>query len=49
MKIGNRPKNILVVGPAWVGDIVIQSLFQVIKQQDTSAVIDVLATLKEAV
>ncbi|MDA1107174.1 MAG: lipopolysaccharide heptosyltransferase II [Proteobacteria bacterium] len=37
-------KKILVVGPAWVGDMVMaQSLFQRLKQQSPSVVIDVLA------
>lgn len=37
-------KKILVVGPAWVGDMVMtQSLFKVLKQQDPTATIDVLA------
>ncbi len=41
----SEPANkILVVAPAWVGDMVMaQTLFQVIKQQQPEAVIDVLA------
>jgi heptosyltransferase-2 len=36
--------KILVIGPAWVGDMVIaQSLFKLIKQRQPDAVIDVLA------
>lgn len=34
----------LVVGPAWVGDMIMaQSLFKFIKQQDSNAIIDVMA------
>ena len=37
-------KKILVVGPSWVGDMVMaQSLFKLLRQQDADAVIDVLA------
>lgn len=37
-------KRLLVVAPSWVGDLIMaQTLFKVIKQQDSSAVIDVLA------
>lgn len=37
-------KKILIVGPAWVGDMVMsQCLFKLIKQQQPDAVIDVLA------
>jgi heptosyltransferase II len=37
-------RKILVVGPAWVGDMVMaQCLFKVLKQNDPSIVIDVLA------
>ena len=37
-------KKILVVGPAWVGDMVLaQSLFKVLKQQFPEAIVDVLA------
>jgi heptosyltransferase-2 len=36
--------KILVIGPAWVGDTVMaQTLFKLLKQQDPSTVIDVLA------
>ena len=36
--------KILIVGPSWVGDMVMaQSLFKVLKQQSPNAVIDVLA------
>ncbi len=38
-------KKILIVGPAWVGDMVMaQSLFKVLKAQDPNTLIDVLAT-----
>ena len=38
-------KKILIVGPAWVGDMVMaQSLFKVLKAQDPTTVIDVLAS-----
>lgn len=37
-------KKILIVGPAWVGDMVMaQSLFKLLKQRDPHVVIDVLA------
>ncbi len=37
-------KKILIVGPAWVGDMVMaQCLFKLLKQRDPDAVIDVLA------
>lgn len=37
-------KKILIVGPAWVGDMVMaQSLFKLLKQRDPQVVIDVLA------
>lgn len=37
-------KKILIIGPAWVGDMVMaQSLFKLIKQQNPAAIIDVLA------
>src|ERR1700731_1168393 len=41
----NTPvKKILVVAPAWVGDMVMaQTLFRVIKQQQPDTIIDVLA------
>lgn len=39
----NKP-HILIIGPAWVGDMVMaQSLFKLIKQRQPEAVIDVLA------
>jgi len=39
-----KEESILVVGPAWVGDMVMaQSLFKVLKQENPSAQIDVLA------
>jgi heptosyltransferase-2 len=42
----NCSKKILIVGPSWVGDMVMtQSLFKIIKQRDPSATIDVLAPL----
>ncbi len=38
-------KKILIVGPAWVGDMVMaQSLFKVLKAQDPTTIIDVLAS-----
>jgi heptosyltransferase-2 len=37
-------KNILIVGPAWIGDMVMaQTLFKAIKANDSTTVIDVLA------
>lgn len=40
----NKQQRILVVGPAWVGDMVMaQSLFITLKQQNPAVVIDVLA------
>ncbi|MBT4836793.1 MAG: lipopolysaccharide heptosyltransferase II [Methylococcales bacterium] len=40
----SQAKKILVVGPSWVGDMVMaQSLFMVLKQQMPTALIDVLA------
>lgn len=40
----NHSKRILIVGPAWVGDMVMsQSLYRLLKQQDPDVVIDVLA------
>lgn len=37
-------KKILIVGPSWVGDMVMaQSLFKVLRQHDPEAIIDVLA------
>jgi len=40
----NQPKKILVVGPAWVGDMVMaQSLFKTLKEQNPNCSIDVLA------
>ena len=37
-------KKILIVGPAWVGDMIMaQSLFYLLKQQDKDAIIDVIA------
>ncbi len=39
-----KSKHILVVGPAWVGDMVMaQSLFKALKNQDPNVTIDVLA------
>ncbi len=39
-----RMKKILIVGPAWVGDMVMaQSLFRAIKQMDPNTMLDVLA------
>ncbi|MGS2717400.1 lipopolysaccharide heptosyltransferase II [Eionea flava] len=38
------PKKILIIGPSWVGDMVMaQSLFIALKQQQPEAIIDVLA------
>lgn len=40
----NGPKKILIISPAWIGDIVIaQSLLKYIKNQDYKTIIDVLA------
>jgi heptosyltransferase II len=40
----NSPKKILIVSPAWIGDIVIaQSLFKYIKQRNSETIIDILA------
>lgn len=40
----NSDKKILIVGPAWVGDMVMaQSLFEVLKQQNPEILIDILA------
>lgn len=40
----NEIKNVLIVGPAWVGDMVMaQSLFKLLKQRDPDLSIDVLA------
>jgi heptosyltransferase-2 len=37
-------KRILIIGPAWVGDMVMaQSLFKELKQQDNSIILDVVA------
>ena len=37
-------KKILIVGPAWVGDMVMaQTLFKLLKQRDSETIIDVLA------
>jgi heptosyltransferase-2 len=42
--VSNQPQKILVIGPAWVGDMVMaQTLFKLIKQHNPEAVIDVLA------
>ena len=39
-----RPERILVVGPAWVGDMVMaQSLFMTLKQQNENCLVDVIA------
>jgi heptosyltransferase II len=44
MSLSSPSSRILVLGPAWVGDMVLaHSLFQVIKQQHPNAVIDVAA------
>ncbi len=40
----NNNKKILIVGPAWVGDMVMaQSLFKTLKEQQPDCIIDVLA------
>ena len=40
----NVPESILIVGPAWIGDMVMaQSLFKLLKRQNPSASIDVVA------
>src|SRR5688572_32508002 len=40
----NMPHKILVVGPSWVGDMVMaQCLFKLLKQQNPACQIDVLA------
>lgn len=40
----NRTKKILIISPAWIGDIVIaQSLFKYLKHQDSEIIIDILA------
>ena len=40
----NRPERILIIGPAWVGDMVMaQSLFMSLKQRTPEALIDVVA------
>ena len=44
MSPNTKSNKILIVGPAWVGDMVItQTLFKVLKQQHSSVIIDVLA------
>lgn len=44
MKPIHKPKKILVVGPAWVGDMVMaQSLFKTLKEKNPDCTIDVLA------
>jgi heptosyltransferase-2 len=40
----NDPKKILIISPAWIGDIIIaQSLFKYLKQFDPNIIIDILA------
>lgn len=40
----NEPKKILIISPAWIGDVVIaQSLLKYIKHQNSETIIDVLA------
>lgn len=40
----NHPRKILIVGPSWVGDMVMaQTLFKLLKQEEPAALIDVLA------
>lgn len=42
--MSSRPRRLLVVGPSWVGDMVMaQPLFQLLQQRDASVLIDVLA------
>mgnify|MGYP000639820265 CR=1 FL=1 len=42
--LSDSPSAILVVGPSWVGDMVMaQSLFMTLKAQDGERAIDVLA------
>jgi len=42
--MSSKPHNILVIGPAWIGDMVMaQSLFKLLKQRYDNVVIDVLA------
>ena len=44
MKYINQSNKILVVGPAWVGDMVMaQSLFKTLKEKNPDCIIDVLA------
>src|SRR3990167_855259 len=44
MKPANKPNKILVIGPSWVGDMVMtQSLFKVLKLNNPTVQIDVLA------
>jgi heptosyltransferase-2 len=44
MQTPGSPRKILVLGPAWVGDMVMsQTLYQLLKQQDPTVVIDVMA------
>ncbi|MBS0358342.1 MAG: lipopolysaccharide heptosyltransferase II [Proteobacteria bacterium] len=43
-KIERKASKILIVGPAWVGDMVMaQSLFKLLKQEEPTVTIDVLA------
>ncbi len=43
-KITSSPKKILIIGPSWVGDMVMaQSLFISLKQQHPDAILDVMA------
>ncbi len=40
-----KPKKILIIGPAWVGDMVMaQSLLKLLKHRDPNVIIDVLAS-----
>ena len=40
----SKPETILVIGPAWIGDMIMtQSLFKVLKLQNPAVIIDVLA------
>lgn len=44
MSIESAPDQILIVGPSWVGDMVMaQSLYKALRDQNPNCVIDVLA------
>ena len=43
--MSSSPSKILIIGPAWIGDMMMaQSLFKVIKQRKPETQIDVLAS-----